>query len=273
MVTDTQIHAQQDSKLVAKVFAVLSAVIIIIGLIVLYFLQNQTFWFYLAAAVFVLLSAVSLFVTYTVWALGYSEWRFNKDDLPNQYLMDCCTNYKHGLACHLLGAEYTDLAKRYYRRALRGEHPNAKIFLDWISDGKEVLQLDVEDAYLLEQDDPKMKGWREGEGRLSEAAHRTVAVASEYAAQEKNDAVNEGKPQRSWHEIRTYADAELLGSKVADLERSISRVGILHNQIDENGIPLPQSYVGIAGSCGQGWHSLNYVGLRERYTVLIDLIV
>ncbi|GIT93143.1 hypothetical protein JANAI62_35730 [Jannaschia pagri] len=122
--------------------------------------------------------------------------------------------------------------------------------------------MDINQANGPEDQIQLSDSWRDDDGTLSEAAYRTIVIASEYAAQAKKQNADSA-PQKLWHEIRTYADAEVLGYTASRLERSISRVGILHNNLNENGVPLPQRYVQNTAPLPSGWHGLDFVEVKD----------
>jgi hypothetical protein len=122
--------------------------------------------------------------------------------------------------------------------------------------------MDINQANGPEDQIQLADSWRDDDGTLSEAAHRTMVIASEYAAQAKKQNADSA-PQKSWHEVRTYADAEMLGCTASRLDRSVSRVGILHNILNENGVPLPQRYVQNVALRPNGWHCLDFVEVKN----------
>ena len=154
-------------------------------------------------------------------------------EYPKPETLNCCEAMFHGMAAHIRGGDHLQDAKRYYLRALTGSHPAAKTFIQWI-DGGERLTLPIPAQQW--EDEATLCAAIEAAKReslsLSESNKRGMKFASEAAT------FKDIRTSHLWHSLRMLADITEAGGTYHQVQRSIARVGPIHNELDSSGVPI-----------------------------------
>lgn len=154
--------------------------------------------------------------------------------LPDVKTVDCCTAHYLGIVCHLLGREYWPQALQYYEKALTGSHPTANDYIQWIKQ-----DLDIDSPIDLQEDPEVVEAYLHTlcNGRIQKRQpdnlRRGLLLNGEYL---RHQSV---KQSHLAHSIYMMYDAHAFGVSYKDLKASVERVGIVHNVLDEFGIPIP----------------------------------
>ncbi|WP_171173695.1 hypothetical protein [Ruegeria sp. HKCCD8929] len=146
---------------------------------------------------------------------------------------DCCNKFFTALLHHLQGESDPQEIKWLYASIPEGTHKNSNIYQSWIENGLTVKS-PIPFSELVNS-------------KSVERVVQSITLLPDLMPDEEQRGVELlfeasfflGPPFNSlWHQAKMANDLKRECSKIADLEDSISQVGLIHNVLDEHGVPV-----------------------------------
>lgn len=176
---------------------------------------------------------------------------------PNPHELNCCQNMLQGLTAHLSGKEHWENAKTYYQHALAGHHTSAANYMQWIDDDAVVmLPIWSEKVDDVENLNALVEMQKSSPTNPNAAYHRGLALASELASYLAPPV------DHLWHSLRMLYDIKDAGGSFEEIKASISRVGPIHNVLDDSGIPVPGMLRERTSKEQPGWMSVELIEFK-----------